>query len=98
MPLKLDEMNVEHNPSRNRFELNIGTYTAVLDYYLQGSTIVFTHTGVPPALEGQGIGSKLVNSGLMYARENNLRVVSMCSFVDVYIRRHPEFQDLTKPK
>ncbi len=56
--------------------------------------IVFTHTGVPPALEGRGIGSALAKTGLEYARANNLEVVPLCSFVRGYIERKPEYQDL----
>jgi predicted GNAT family acetyltransferase len=62
----------------------------VLNYYLSGGVIVFTHTGVPSALEGRGIGSALVRAGLEFARKNNLKVKSLCWFVDKYMRRHPE--------
>ncbi len=96
MPIDPRELPVTHNPERNRFELQIQTLTAVLDYTLQGKTIIFTHTGVPPALEGQGIGSRITRAGLDYARQNGLKVVPLCSFVDVYIKRHPEYQDLLK--
>jgi predicted GNAT family acetyltransferase len=61
---------------------------------LKGKLIIFTHTGVPPAIEGRGIGSKLVETGLDYARENGLKVRSTCWFVSKYIRRNPEYQDL----
>ncbi len=96
MPIDPRELPVTHNPERNRFELQIQTLTAVLDYTIQGKIIIFTHTGVPPALEGQGIGSRITRAGLDYARQNGLKVVPLCSFVDVYIKRHPEYQDLLK--
>ena len=90
MRIDTDAVHVIHNKSRNRFEIQIESYTAELTYRLQGDTILFTHTGVPPALEGQGIGSKLVQTGLEYARANNLRVKSICWFVSGYIQRRPE--------
>ena len=80
---------VIHNTSQNRFEVTIDSHTAVLDYYLNGETITFTHTGVPSALEGRGVGSELVKTGLAYARENKLQVASLCWFVDKYMQRHP---------
>lgn len=92
--VQITEFNVVHNVERKQFEVNIASYMAELAYYINGNVIVFTHTGVPSALEGQGVGSKLVKAGLQYARENKLKVESTCWFVSGYINRHPEVQDL----
>ncbi len=78
-----------HNTSLNRFEVTIDSHVAVLDYYLSGETITFTHTGVPSALEGRGIGSELAKTALAYAREHKFQVASLCWFVDKYMQRHP---------
>ncbi len=83
------EFNVIHNIEQKSFEVHLETSLAELNYYLSGDTITFTHTGVPPALEGRGIGSLLVQTGLKYAKENNLKVQSLCWFVDKYMQRHP---------
>jgi len=88
------DINVIHHAERKQFEIHINSSIAVLAYYIAGNVITFTHTGVPSALEGQGIGSKLVKAGLQYARDNNLKVESTCWFVSGYIERHPEAQDL----
>ncbi len=85
---------VIHNVDARRFELTIQGHTAVLDYQLTGRTITFTHTGVPPAIEGRGIGSKLVRAGLEHARSQELKVRTTCWFVGKYLRRHPEYRDL----
>ena len=87
---------VTHNHENQRFEIAIDGNQAVLSYMLNGNLIIFTHTNVPPAIEGRGIGSKLVETGLDYARENGLRVRSTCWFVSKYIRHNPEYQDLLK--
>ena len=88
------EHEVEHNTERNRFEMSVDGHLAVLNYILKGDIIIFTHTGVPPAIGNRGLGSKLVETGLNYARENRLKVRSTCWFVSKYIRLHPEYQDL----
>ena len=88
------EHNVTHNSEGHRFEMTVDGHKAVLDYLLKGDIIIFTHTGVPPAIGNRGLGSKLVETGLDYARENGLKVRSMCWFVSKYIRRHAEYQDL----
>jgi predicted GNAT family acetyltransferase len=92
--VKNENVEVFHNQEEHRFEITINGHVAVLDYMLAGEIIIFTHTGVPPAIGGQGLGSKLVKTGLDYARENRLQVRSLCWFVSKYIRHHPEYQAL----
>ncbi|MBI5354595.1 MAG: N-acetyltransferase [Chloroflexi bacterium] len=82
-------LSVVHNAERKRFEVHLAPHIAELTYHLSGDTIIFTHTGVPMPLEGRGIGSLLVSAGLKFARENNLKVDSLCWFVDKYMQRHP---------
>ncbi len=86
---------VIHEPQMHRFVVQQDGETAELAYR-DGAAgqIVFTHTGVPTALEGRGIGSALAKAGLDYARANNLEVVPLCSFVRGYIERKPEYQAL----
>lgn len=88
------DVTVIHNQATNRFEITVDGQVALLEYVQKGQRIAFTHTLVPPAIEGQGLGSKLVEAGLNYARENGLKVKSFCWFVSKYIRLHPEYQDL----
>jgi hypothetical protein len=90
------EHEVAHNTEANRFEISVDGHLAVLNYILKGDIIIFTHTGVPPAIGNRGLGSKLVETGLNYARENELKARSTCWFVSKYIRRNPEYQDLLK--
>ena len=86
-------MTPQHEHQNQRFTLAT-TPTSVLDYDLSGGRVVFTHTGVPPAYRGQGLAAQLVEAGLQWAREQGLKVVPACSYVHVYIQRHPEWQNL----
>jgi uncharacterized protein len=92
--LNTENGNVIHNQAASRFEITVDGQVAVLDYIQRGQRIAFVHTYVPPAIEGRGLGSQLVETGLNYARENQLKVKSTCWFVSKYIRMHPEYQDL----
>ena len=94
MPIQVPNPDVHHDPAANRFEIQIEGSTALLEYHLQDGSILFTHTGVPAALEGRGMGSQLARAGLEYARQQSLRVVPVCWFVAGYIERHAEYQDL----
>jgi len=94
--MRTKNIEVTHNPEENRFELTVDGHLAVLTYTLSGNIIIFLHTGVPPAIGGRGLGVNLVEAGLKYARQNGLKVRSMCWFVSKYLRRRPEYQDLLK--
>jgi uncharacterized protein len=85
---------VRDNPDARRYELAVDGNTAFSQYRLSADTITFLHTEVPKALEGHGIGSRLVRGELEAARARGLKVIPKCPFVAAYIRKHPEFQDL----
>lgn len=90
-------VDVQHNPSNHRFEVQKDGHLAVLDYRLEDSNIRFTHTGVPEELGGQGIAKQLVLTGLTYAKDNQLGIIPQCPFVRGYIERHPEWQEYVVP-
>jgi len=85
---------VRDNPAESRFELSVGDHLAAAYYRKSPGVITFTHTEVPPALGGQGIGSKLVRGALEAVRKDGLRVVAQCPFVAAFMGKHPEFNDL----
>ncbi len=86
--------NVIDNKAEAEFELVIGRHRAVAAYQMEEGTIVFTHTIVPKALEGRGVGSKLIRAALDSARDRGLKVVAQCDFVRAYIAKHPEYREL----
>ena len=56
--------------------------------------VVFTHTEVEPAYEGQGLGGELVRHALDDVRAQGLPVLPLCPFVQQWMNRHPEYADL----
>jgi uncharacterized protein len=89
---------VRDNPERHRFEIDLGGGSfAIAEYTLPAGKIMFTHTEVPPAFEGKGIGTLLIRAGLASARDRNLQVIPICPFFAAYIRKHAEEQDLLDP-
>ena len=85
-----------NNEEKNRFEAHVDQHLAELTYYYSRDSIVFTHTGVPDPISGRGVASRLAQTALDYAREQDLKVVPLCPFVASYITRHPEYQDLVR--
>ena len=89
---------VRDNAEKHRFEIDLGDGSfAVAQYSLAPGKIIFTHTEVPPAHEGQGLGSLLIRTALAVARERSLQVVPIYPFFAAYIRKHVEQQDLLDP-
>ena len=88
------QITIENNQSAMRFEARHEGQLAFIKYTLNDNQIVYLHTEVPEAFEGQGIGSSLAKAALEDARSNHLQVVPLCPFVAAYIRKHAEYADL----
>ncbi len=85
-----------NNVDEERFEVERDGGVAFLRYELRPGKIVLIHTEVPEELEGRGIGSALARAGLEYARAKGLKAVVLCSFVQSYLQRHPEYHDVVQ--
>ncbi len=93
----MNDIAVERNEKAHRFEARMGDETARIDYSRSGEALTLLHTEVPKAFEGKGVGGKLAQAALEYARSEGLKVVPRCSFVRTYILRHPEYRNLVEP-
>ena len=88
--------DIENNEEKSRFETTVDGKTAFAAYNRDGDTITFTHTEVPPELEGKGIAGAIVKHALEEAKAQNLGVVPACSYVASYVRKHPEYGELVR--
>jgi predicted GNAT family acetyltransferase len=82
------------NAAEHRFELKAGDHVAVAYYTLAPGVMTLTHTEVPPALSGQGVGSKLARGALDQVRARGLKVVPQCPFIAAFIAKNAEFADM----
>lgn len=87
-------LTVTHNPGASRFEAHVEGLLCQAAYRQDGHVMDIVHTGVPAALEGRGIAARLVGAALAHARAHGLKVRPTCSYVAVYLRRHPEWADV----
>jgi len=86
-----DYCNAYHRaPNRAEITRILAKYSDVKDPAL----IVFTHTEIDDAFEGQGLGSTLVRAALDAARTRGLAVRPDCPFVRGYVARHSEYLNL----
>ena len=89
-----DPVTVRHNAAEHRYEALVDGHLSVCEYEVADDKMVFTHTLVPPELRGRGIAEQLVRTALADARGARRKVVPACSYVEVFIRRNREYQDL----
>jgi predicted GNAT family acetyltransferase len=83
------------NTGKKQYEFHVGEYTPKIEYIKSNNgEIYLTHTEVPVALEGQGIGSQLVEKALKNIEKQGLRLVPLCPFVAGYIKKHPEWKKI----
>jgi hypothetical protein len=80
-----------------KFEIRLDDQVAFAEYKVKGDSIIFPHTVVPEAFAGKGVGGKLVQAGLAYAKEQGLLVRPHCSFFKAYIAKRPELHELVHP-
>lgn len=87
---------LKHNREKQTFEMDVRGHLAFIEYEEQGDTLILTHTEVPEALEGQGIGSALVSKILSHIEGEGHKILAQCPFVAAYIKRHPEWERIVK--
>ncbi|TDL98069.1 N-acetyltransferase [Macrococcus brunensis] len=68
---------------------------AMMTYVPNGDDkIVIDHTEVSDELQGQGIGRKLVEAAVKYARDNNKKIVPVCSYAKKVLEENKGYQDV----
>lgn len=72
-----------------------GEEVGILSYnWATEHRINIIHTGVEKAYTGRGIARALVLESIRYARENNLKIVPMCSYVRYVFEKDPTLSDV----
>jgi len=95
--MNYNESKLKVNSELHRLELEVEGSIAFIKYKLDGDMLFLIHTEVPPALEGKGAGSAIVQKALQYAKDNNFKIVPICPFVQSYLKRHKEWNDIIVP-
>ena len=91
-------MEIQRKENGNQGEFYIeenGEQVASMTYKKSGEDkIIIDHTEVDESLQGKGIGKDIVEAGVEYARQNNLKIVPACPFAKKVIDDAPEFQNI----
>lgn len=71
-----------------------GKTIAEITWTLLGDVMVMDHTFVSPSLRGQGVAKQLLDRAAAFARENELKMEAVCSYVVTAFDRYSEYEDI----
>jgi predicted GNAT family acetyltransferase len=98
---------VTHNAEAERYEIRVvphsqgerevppGELAGFTEAHpLDPTKVLFPHTIIDPAFEGQGLASKLVAGAFDDIRARGLTIVPTCPYILGWLPKHPEYHDL----
>lgn len=80
---------MEFKFENNRLNLYVDDKNAgYIEYSLEKDTLTILHTVVFKEYEGQGLARKLMEEIVKYVKENNLKILSECSYASHYLTKN----------
>ncbi|MDR2921426.1 MAG: N-acetyltransferase [Tannerella sp.] len=92
------ELVHEKGLSKGAFKIKEDGQTVAAMTYVWSSddNFIIDHTEVRGGYQNKGLGIKMVEAAVKYARENNLTILPLCSFARSMFNQHPNFGDVRK--
>lgn len=87
--------DVKHDPEGGRFYLEADGGEARLSYRRDGDVLDFVSTFTSPELRGRGLAAEVVRAGFEYAKAEGKKVRPSCPYVDTFLRRNPQYRELS---
>ena len=88
------DIEVKHDKENERFVAEIEGHKAYLSYNVFNDIIDLSYAYTPPELRGRGIAKIVVEHAFKYAKENNLKVIPTCSYVQAFVERNNNYKNL----
>lgn len=88
------EEKVIHEEENERFVIYIDGNEAYVEYTSGDGEFNLYHTHTDPELRGQGLAAQVVRAALEYIKENELKVVPGCSYVQSFLKKNEEYKEL----
>ena len=84
------QFKIENNGKGAFFVEEDGKRLAEMVVSISGSNLTVYHTEVSESLKGKGVSTQLLETMVKYVRDNNLKVIPLCPYVNVQFKRHPD--------
>lgn len=92
------ESEISHEEHGHRgafFIMQDGKRVAEMTYSRTSPTLVIIdHTGVDKSLGGKGVGRRLLDAAVHWARDTGTKVMATCSFAKAQFDRDPSIRDV----
>lgn len=82
------------NEEQNRFFIQEEELVGEIKFRLEDSNMLVTKTYVNPNYRGKSIARILVDKVVEKARNENLKIVPICSYVNSTFEKNPEYSDV----
>lgn len=88
------EPEVFHEKENERFVIYAEGNEVYVEYTMRNNIIDLQHTYTHPVLRGKGLAAQVVRAALEFAKENKLKVIPTCSYVQSFIAKNDEYKEL----
>jgi len=89
-----EPITVRHDEAHHRYQALMGGEVAGTAHYRVREQKDFWHTEVKPEYEGKGVGTALAKAVFEDLRAHGEKAVIECPFLQSYLKRHPEYDDV----
>ena len=92
----MSNIEVVHIPENSRYEIRVDGEVAGFTEAKErdDGNVLFPHTVIEDAFEGQGLGTVLVTGALDDVRRRGVKIEVTCPYIRHFLREHAEYRDL----
>lgn len=88
-------LRLDHEEDRGRYSLWHGsTYVGFIGYHREDDVATIQHTIVNEEFGRRGYARALVTMVLDEFRDQGVKIIPECSYVQDYLHRYPEYRDM----
>ncbi|MBD1391701.1 GNAT family N-acetyltransferase [Mucilaginibacter glaciei] len=92
--MNLSDIEIKNNEDIHNFEIFVDGQRAFIDYKAKDNKLYLIHTEVAAELQGKCVAEALVEKTFTYMEAHQLKLVPLCTYIQAYLKRHPEWNRL----